>query len=513
MLNAVIIDDEYYFRESLKRAIPWEEMGVAISGEANNGEDALELIRSSKPDVAFVDINMPIINGLELIERTRDSGLETEIVIISGYSDFEFAQKAIRHGVINYLLKPVVKHELRACVRTLTDRINIKREDSKRVDQIVQSRRIRNLLNAPSTEYLPEQLRNSESFQVIAMDISLESMESERQNNRESLAVELKERLDQISNETIRTQAAFDSNGYLIAIVANPPDKNPVGSQYLKHCISMLASLIRDEYGFPVWSGIGRVYRGHEKLVDSYHEALVTLKKLKIHESSGVADYNDDVGPLLNYNLFGQDSKRALFRDMRINNSREIKRRLDELFGWLHDNRAPQQLIKAHAFDITLAVAEFCSREKALEHRIAEIDELFKEIEGTVAIRRMKEMLRDTLLSLAAEFDNQSSERDNIIYNTKAYILENVFDPGFGIQDIADRFRMNYTYLCTLFKDKTGQTLNGFISDIRLARARELLKETDNSISSIAYLCGYNDQYYFSRVFKKHFGVPPSRMR
>jgi two-component system response regulator YesN len=96
MLKVVIIDDEYFFRESIKTIIPWNEMNLLLAGEANNGEDALELIQKTQPDMALVDINMPIIGGIELASILNEQGIKTRIIIITGYSEFEYAQKAIK---------------------------------------------------------------------------------------------------------------------------------------------------------------------------------------------------------------------------------------------------------------------------------------------------------------------------------------------------------------------------------------------------------------------------------
>ena len=107
MLKVFLVDDEYYERLSLKNSLPWEEHGLVVSGEANNGQTALEMMMADPPDIAIVDINMPKLNGLELISRLCENQLECRYIILTGYDEFKYAQQAIRLGVSDYILKPI----------------------------------------------------------------------------------------------------------------------------------------------------------------------------------------------------------------------------------------------------------------------------------------------------------------------------------------------------------------------------------------------------------------------
>jgi len=107
MKKVVIVDDEYYFRKALMNNIEWDENGFVVVGDANNGKDAFDLICREKPDIAVLDINMPEMDGLMLIEKLTEAGVECKYIIISGYDDFRYAQQAIVLGVSEYILKPV----------------------------------------------------------------------------------------------------------------------------------------------------------------------------------------------------------------------------------------------------------------------------------------------------------------------------------------------------------------------------------------------------------------------
>lgn len=112
----LIIDDEYYIRLGIVHAFDWNSMGIEIVGEAADGEEGLQIALEKKPDLILTDICMPFLNGLELMEKLRSEGIESEIIVLSGYDDFAYAQKSIRHGVFDYLLKPIDKEQLKETV-------------------------------------------------------------------------------------------------------------------------------------------------------------------------------------------------------------------------------------------------------------------------------------------------------------------------------------------------------------------------------------------------------------
>lgn len=119
MLKAIIIEDEYFFRESLIKTFPWDEFGVSVCGSADNGNEGIIILREQQPDFAFVDINMPGLNGLEFIKKGKCLSPDTKYIIISGYGEFSYAQEAISLGVIKYLLKPLRHEELKETLREL----------------------------------------------------------------------------------------------------------------------------------------------------------------------------------------------------------------------------------------------------------------------------------------------------------------------------------------------------------------------------------------------------------
>ena len=139
----MIVDDEYYFREALKVSLDWEKIGFTICGEAKNGNDALNKVAELNPDIVLVDINMPVMDGLEFAHEVRNKGFSCKIVILTGHSEFQYAKQALQLGVHNYLLKPVNEKDLMEAlfdIKKIIERErNIKIEFNKLKEQVKKS--------------------------------------------------------------------------------------------------------------------------------------------------------------------------------------------------------------------------------------------------------------------------------------------------------------------------------------------------------------------------------------
>ena len=142
MLKVVIADDEARVCSLIQMLIDWDELDMTLCGTAGNGIEALELVKTQHPDILITDIRMPGCHGLELIERAKQVSPHLEIVIISGYAHFEYAQSAIRHGVGDYLLKPINKQELMSTLRKLAQRCRTRASLGSEVEQLRRSSRL-----------------------------------------------------------------------------------------------------------------------------------------------------------------------------------------------------------------------------------------------------------------------------------------------------------------------------------------------------------------------------------
>ncbi|MCG8451974.1 MAG: response regulator [Spirochaetales bacterium] len=504
MLKAVIIDDEYYFRQSLKKKLPWQQLGIEISGEANNGEDALDLIRSSLPDLALIDINMPVIDGIELVSRIRSEGIDTFIILITGYDEFKYAQKAIGLGVTNYLLKPVVQAELLSAVTSITERIKLESQENNYIEKLLVARKINDILLGQLHEYKLLKFPHKSTIQVVSMSI---------QSTHDLFDFdELSVILEEIINEIFIYKFIIDSNGNYILLIGQ--NGNPIKNDYLIHCLALFLKKIIKRFTCKTYVGIGNKYTNMSDISRSYRESMIALKDAILHDSDSIVLYENTIGQSLSQNYFDKNKKRELFGEVRLKNIQKIQEYVDSLFFELLEKNASEEIYKAYSYDLILSAIEFCESEEVLKGNVENLNDLFIRIGESVKVKEIKKILENSLIEISNQYPKiRSQKKSNLIYRMKTFILQNVFDVDFSINKISEYLGLNYHYTCTLFKKETGETLNEYISILRMEKALSLLKNTNKSISTISYICGYKDQYYFSRIFKKHFHKPPSQMR
>lgn len=136
MYKVLIVDDEYYFRQALKISLPWSELGFQIAGEAKNGAEALEQMTELEPDVVLVDMNMPIMDGLEFIHKAKERDQTTKFLVLSGHSEFVYARQARQLGVVNYVLKPINEEELQSSLLDIKELIRTERLGKLELDDL-----------------------------------------------------------------------------------------------------------------------------------------------------------------------------------------------------------------------------------------------------------------------------------------------------------------------------------------------------------------------------------------
>ncbi|MGE5599092.1 MAG: response regulator, partial [Bacteroidota bacterium] len=183
VLSLMIVDDEFLVRIGIRETIPWGEHGFFIAGEAENGEEGLELAKRIQPDIIITDIRMPNMDGLEFMSRLKEEGIDAKVIVLSGYDEFDYAREALKYGALAYLLKPIENHQLLETVRNAGQTIIKERELKKRysdleqeVSSIVRHQLIRAIEGVPVTlsaddlKRIDFPLRENKAIILIRMD-------------------------------------------------------------------------------------------------------------------------------------------------------------------------------------------------------------------------------------------------------------------------------------------------------------------------------------------------------
>ncbi len=534
LYRILLVDDEEEVRKAIIRNIEWEKLGFQMAQDAENGEDALEKIEQLKPDVIMTDIRMPYMDGLTLTKRIRQKYPSMKILIFSGYDDFEYAQQAIKLNVTEYILKPVNVEELTGILNRVRE--NLDEEIAQRRDVSMLRRRylsslpiIRELfLNdlvqgnveeadiCPKLEEYGVDILNARK--LTAAVVSLEP--EERLKGRDSSPLQQERKLIPISvrglvEDRLRDYfrfTSFISAGGITFIAAIDQDSTQTG------LIDLLADACKEVQrilGITVTIGVGYSTQRPERIGESYQSAVDALGYKAIVGTGGTI-YINDMEPVSRGKLqLNPKDETELENRIKFGTPETIGEAVREIAGRMEDTRAHASQYQVYRFSLINCIM------RLMQQYDMDLRQIF-DAEGDV-IRLMgsghgREEFPVWLMRVACrmnEFINR--RRDNtarqVIEEAKQYIQDHYQEPDLSVEMVCRQLHMSPAYFSTIFRKETGKTCVAYLTDVRLNRAVELLNQTSDKTYVIARKVGYQEQNYFSYVFKKKFGVSPTKYR
>ncbi|MGI6777300.1 MAG: response regulator [Acetivibrionales bacterium] len=532
MHKVIIVDDEHLIRKRLKYGFNWGELGYELAGEASNGLEAINLIEEVSPDVAIVDIAMPNLNGLELAKVLRSKGNNIKIILLTGHSKFEYAREALAEHVYYYMLKPIDEDEFIKILKELAVHLD---------DECSKKRHIQNMENQVNKARF---LLDGDFFhkffcsdrQSIGDEknyIKLEEFNIDLNSSNFILLIEigrlinyvddgmLSEGFSQIRDIIQNTfknkegyEIAYDIYcGYIIAIINSQKMGFPYDRSTIAKYLGEAVTLMEERFNSHALIGFGSAYSGIEGIMDSFHEAKYALKNRLVLKGRKVLDY-ESIRPYIGRKYrIGLDTISELRMAMSIHDFSKASRIINKVFDELsikhilYDEilEAVKQLVK---------VAEELASDSGIDiHDImgeyADADIVVKEANTVNEIgiwyTGFVEALFDRRKSLLKKGRNVE-----LVQKVQEYILQNYSDTELSLGKIASDLYIAATYISSTFKQVSGISLVQYITKVRLEKAKELLSGGIADIKIVAQQAGYNDEYYFSRCFKKYYGISPS---
>ncbi len=510
MIKYLIADDEAIIRKGILNLLKHykyiqDESQVCF---AENGEEAVEILTTQKPEIAFLDINMPLKSGLEVVQLCKDLNLQTMIIIISGYKEFEYAQRAISLGVLYYILKPI-KDELFCeavdkAIGNFQQYINITDME-------------KNLVDVTSRLQLGKILHNIDADEKIVID------KFGPQVNELALV------MININSVTFNdSEFKLSDFNVLLFGVAN------VISELLNHEKHIIENNVYNNYQLLLLSAHDD---NHKKLVNEIYNSLVTT--LKIHVSVGISNVygslckkmHEECSEAVIYNIFNNKGGVTCYSELQKKDHFVYpKSELNAIK--LHIATAEKNKIKELLNSIFAEDRLLNKRTKGIENIVAEIfDSVSKAVSAEGSQNKVAELRRVNIFLLCDDLRDVSKklyqqltavlDADNPIFNltheqiahkVKIYIDKN-YSVNISIKDIANIYALNSNHLGTIIKKETGTSFSKLLINTRLEKACEMLRETHLTTEKIAYSVGFNDVLYFYRIFKKYKGLTATEYR
>lgn len=504
MLKVLFADDEPLMLEGLRFLVDWEKLNFEVCGEALDGEDALQLIHSTRPDLVITDVRMPVIDGLELIERFSESDFQPKFIIFSGYAEFEYAKRALKYGVSNYLTKPLDEKELTEALQTVAEQIYAEHKVVSRresVSAFMQADTVSRLLMRENTEEeLEKGLKTldippgSRICCILVQGDSPDSLHLRSQvyfmNGKEPFR----------SITAYPFTAGSQKHGYLLVSPQEGPELDPMK-------VESWINEIRTLYSVRVFFSASLEHHGPEFLNASYHEALAAeLCRPDSYSPEDIGFFQEqDKGQMA---MLPAELKKSLLQSVTEGQLDRLSAQLSDVFRIFSGEVASSAWIAAFLANIKAELLREIDARGGDSARWG--DKWFPPRVSACSLPLFERQTEEELSEVAEWFAAADSNREDQVVSAAIDYVQKHYQEKLKLQDIAKHLHVNSAYLGQRFKKHYGSSFNEFLHEYRIEEARKLLRRTDMCISDIASHVGYSDADLFAAKFKGLNGVTPS---
>lgn len=530
MLKVFLAEDEFVIREGIKNNINWGAHGYDFCGEAGDGEVAYSMIQKERPDILITDIRMPFMDGLTLSRLVKAEFPNTEIILLTGYEDFEYAKEAIRIGVASYLSKPISGDNLLAEIDAVAKRIiekNREREVARRYEEDMKERvelekqdLFRDLVTGRrEINYIINASRKL-SIDLLApfYNIVLVKVWSIKHDVSEysQSVVSVEEKIPELALKY--GAISFDMNLEGKALLFRGKTKEELDSN-IAECLRQMQELFSQNDHIRYFGGVGQVVERINDIPVSFNWASRAYAHIYLSEECNfLVGSEEKLNPHLDNVILSEvDPKhidRKLIKEfLRKGDVSETEFFMREFFNGMGKNAMKSTMLRQYiAMDIYFCVTEFVESELLLPKD--SVEELIPTAELMADEDSTCEYLYN-LMDKAITLRNENSigQYREAVREVINYIDEHYAEDDLSLNQLAAHVNFSPNHLSAVFRQETGQTFIKYLTDYRMDKAKELLTSTSKKSNEIGLLVGYKDPHYFSYLFKKTQGVTTTQYR
>lgn len=530
MYKLLIVDDEYNIRNGLLNGIPWHEIGVEVVATAVDGDDAYEKVVQLSPDIVLTDVNMDNMNGLDLADLLKHHHPTIKVVILSGYDDFEYVSRALELKVFTYIIKPVHSDELIKTMQKLITEI----EDERRLKDKIRFMELEidksNSLLAEKFLYdlINGNIENNQELELRAgfLDMKFGS------TDYTCMLIEISDYSEIIRNSGIRLLQSqlFGVRAILCdelgtyelwpLIGGNRSFTLIIGSSCgFSECFEKLEKIVSDInvlLNISISISIGGITGNIINIAKSYKEALTAQEYNAISTKASIISIHDvqsSNGP----QYFNPIDTESLIHGI-LNNPHEdaLNKNLNDLFDTIaHQVYSKDQLrIGIMGLLSTIAMKAMEMGVDVYQIYTRDLIDPYSVMERYSSRDQIQNWLRNIILNVRREIKSkQNANVNSVIVKAKTFMNQHYTNPYLSLTEVAAHVYLNASYFSRLYKNETGESFIETLTRIRLEKATNLLKDSNEKIAAIAENIGYPNTRYFNSVFKKHYGLTPLEYR
>ena len=531
MLKVFLAEDEFIIREGIKNNIDWQAYGYEFCGEASDGELAFPLIQKTRPDILITDIKMPFVDGLALSRLVKKELPETEIIILSGYEEFDYAKEAIQIGVARYLLKPINGETLLQEIDSVAE-IILGKQKEKEIREKYQKEMEENSLRDQMDLFqhlvtgdcsMEELLSVADKLDLKIMApwysivlLKIQSMKHDYEEYSGSI-VAVDERIVKLAEpeHVLIFDRALEGRAFLFK-ADSEEELLAYQKEYLGDVKEVLSGYANLRYFGGIGTPVNRLREIPASFEDASHafahrylvaESCILDSSLLMQE--GAAEHEDFRISAVN----PEQIDRAKMQEfLRTGDLDEVIYFVDEFFGKLDGGAMKSRIFRQYiTMDAYFSIVDFLKGLGLQKDEIEAPDQ-----DGSILQDEKSAMdyiVRIMNKALVLREKRASSRYEDVVSEVIHYIEDNYAQEELSLNLLASHVNFSPNHLSMIFSQQTGQTLIRYLTDYRMNRAKELLRCSSKKSSVISMEVGYKDPHYFSYLFKKTQGMTPTQYR
>ena len=533
MLKVLITDDEQMICNLIANILDGEDMGFQIIGMANTGTDAFDIIQKEKPDVVISDIRMPGYDGIQLIQKTAEAGIQAVFVMISGYKQFEYAQNAMKYGVKYYLLKPISEEKLRETMMEIGRELDVKQQ--KIVEERHLRRQVQEARDKMKRRFLTTVLAANEKDDLES-DISRNAVNAEYNTefkdgeyravfvkvdirgavgkSAEYLQDKIEQYVEKFGKDFSESISTYTHSGIVVLFNYKNEDEEEI-KRKIEELWTDLDDYVKNFEGFSVVIGVSEATGQFKETRKCIVESMDAVKYRIKNPESKILYYDEfdyqrrPVGTIIT-----PVKRQNYLAKIESGSAEDAAACIDEAVRMIRyeiTNYSPVML-----YDTLIYYVDLLNKtlDKAQKEKMEEYFEQWNErIDNERTELKLTEATKAYVTKVIQYVQEEKKDKDiRPVREVKTYLEEN-YHQEISLNDLADIVSLNASYLSALFKKETGMTYTEYVMFCRLEKAKELLADTGKSIAEIADAVGYHDTRHFSKLFTRNIGLKPSEYR
>lgn len=506
MYNVLIIDDEPMIREGLSSIVNWNELGCTVCATAENAEDGAEKIKLLRPDIIITDIKMDNMSGLDMLYEMHEYTLNSQIIIITGYRNFDYAATAIELGVSSFLLKPLKLPKLEQAITKATDSLGKLRSSSTPAESSINEDieaafRKAAVSDGNAYEILSEYNIPDNEYVAISMKCDTGDGDISAENIKYYVNLLMHDIADVYSIEN-------ENNIFSFLLISNERRLNK--SVFLQNLSAIQAVILKDtEKSYSV--SFSDISSDYSRLKEKYKESMRAITHNVYTGGSSIIPYA--VSKIFfenDYDNITIDTLPSQLLNIVTTGAAEALPKCIQHIGYIFEKTADLDLLKNKCHEI---ISYLFSINSALDNSRFTLDSVYMIIDNASSYEELLMLISMIANDLTHKIDSYNNKSLSSKLNKAIAYIKNNIGGQITLSDVSEAIGLSPNYVSAVFKKELNKRFSDYITETRIEFAKTLLKSDEYKIYEISDQVGISDSLYFSKLFKKHTGFSPSQYR